>query len=174
MATTKFTVQILLSLNSDKSIRSIQCYDHLQSTDDATGVAYPDVALPPRDATEADANALLGASLLAGQAQIKDLTAQLATASNQATADAATIKELQDQLGTTASPAATDTLLASLNGVFATIPAEFQAQFANEYATVRVLIQAGQPALASAVVEGVAVPESLEGLKAQILSVLQG
>ena len=120
---------------------------------------------------------LLGRDVTTDDAQAAAFDPVIATQQATITAQAAQIADLQKQVAATPTVAptvtASDTLLNQLNGVFATIPVEYQAQFANEYATVRVLIQAGQPKLAAAVVESVTVPDEMAAIKAQILAALQ-
>ncbi len=143
-------------------VPNIAVFEQLEYTDDSGKVAAQ--MLPGRDLTAADAQAAAFDSVIAlQQATIASLNAQVA--------------ELQKQLAAASiAPVATtdsDALLAKLNTVFATIPDEYKAQFAAEYATVRVLVQAGQTDLAAAVVQGVTVPDALSDLKTQILAALQ-
>lgn len=172
--------RIIIAFADDGTIRGASANDKSGYQDDATGQwVGATMPMPGRDIAAADlSTAAIDPTLAAQQATIANLTTRLATANTAlqaAAAKDAQIADLQRQLSSVSAPSssAADALLTNLNEVFATVPTEYQAQFANEYATVRVLIQAGQPALAAAVVEGVAVPDALTAIKAQILAALK-
>lgn len=64
-------------------------------------------------------------------------------------------------------------IIRQLHAAFtATLPPEAQVDFAVPYAIVRVLVEAGQFALAAAVIEGVTVPPELEEAKAGLVAIL--
>ena len=72
-----------------------------------------------------------------------------------------------------AKPLSESARLNELNAAFtAAVPPELQPAFAQAYAVVRVLVQAGQLQLAAGVVSGLEVPAELEAGKAQILTLL--
>lgn len=106
-------------------------------------------------------------------AQVATLSAQLATAQDAVAAGEATIAGLQAQIDTLSAPPAEPDLLANLNAVFAAaVPEQARGAFAQPYALVRILIQAGQIAMARSVIENTPVPAELAGAKAQILAAL--
>ncbi len=103
--------------------------------------------------------ALLGEVNAGLTARITELEAELATARNPANAPAP-------------DTSIADTL-ARLNTVFASaLTAETQSAFAAPYAIVRVLVQAGQNALAASVISGIEVPDELAEIKAQLIAIL--
>lgn len=74
----------------------------------------------------------------------------------------------------TPKPSETPSTITKLHEVFTTsLTPEAQAAFAMPYAIVRVLVDAGQYALAAAVVTGIVVPEELQAAKQGILDLLQ-
>jgi uncharacterized coiled-coil protein SlyX len=157
---------IVIRFKEDGTIQGISAIDKIGVKDDSTnqwvGLTTDSAA---REINLADLkSSAIDPALSAQQATITSLNAQVA--------------DLQKQLASTpTSPSVTtnsDALLAKLNTVFATIPDEYKAQFAGEYAIVRVLVQADQPTLAAAVVQGVTIPDTLADLKTQILAALQG
>ena len=142
--------------------------------------------------------AVLGDLNTAALAQVQNLTAQLATAKADAQTaattaasglalvqqtlqgvqadsvkrsedDQATIAGLQAQIATlTAQAQAAQNMAAFAEAV----PAEMQPQFAATYAIVRILVQAGQLAMARHVIEQTPVPDELAAAKAKLLAAL--
>lgn len=72
---------------------------------------------------------------------------------------------------TRATSVASPDILAKADEVFGQLPAEAQAGFAADYATVRVLIQAGRKDLAKAHIDAVEVPAEMQPLKDQLLAI---
>ena len=70
------------------------------------------------------------------------------------------------------SPAANSSLSA-ISEVFGQLPIEIQSAFAVSFAIVRTLVQAGRSDLAAAHVAALVIPEELEGVRGDILALLE-
>lgn len=133
--------------------------------------------LPLDLATLADVAPSINAAAIA---KISELEATHATSSAEkdalleacnedATRSAARISELEAKVAELTPPSEAD-IITKLNDAFeAFIPADQRGEFAASYAVVRVLIQAGKPDLARAVIVSVGVPPELEEAKAVLL-----
>ena len=150
---------------------------------DAAGAVITERILDPEPVTAGSArlSEILPALNVAAVAQVATLTARLETAAvaiktaqDDDASKTETIANLQAQIAALTAPAPEPDLLSSLNEAFAkAVPEAMRGAFAQPYAIVRILVQAGQIDMARSVIEAIEVPPDLAAAKAELLTALE-
>lgn len=190
MTPTTVPYEALFRFNETGALAGAHYQERTIYRDESSGEKLAERLLDPRPVSEAGArlSEVAAAINAASLATVESLTTQLAAKTQEAAdqeaaaaAAAAQVATLQAQLDAAnariaelsapPSPAPESDLLAALHDKFAEVlTPEQQTAFAMPYAMVRVLIQAGQSAMAHAVIAQTPVPADLAAAKAELLA----